>query len=178
VILFRIQQFDGNSAHPGLAEDYARYGSLLLKLAIRNNDQNLLASNSAAAADVNEASAAALLQTGYNKKKLIDLGEVFEEAEDEGRDAEHEEEAELEEEAESIDPIEAAFEEAQTEGQDEADDDFTIAWENLDVARLLFERRIESCQDETERSELAGKLARVLQDLGDLCLEDGNSEIH
>ena len=157
-----------------MAEDYARYGSLLLKLAIRNNDQNLLSSNSATAADVNEASAAALLQTGMvnggNKKKLIDLGEDFEEEEQEQEAVES-----IEEQDEAIESVEAAFEEAQAEAQEGEDDedDFTIAWENLDVARLLFERRIADCQDESERSELLGKLARVLQDLGDLCLEDG-----
>ncbi len=134
-----------------LAESYARYGSLLLRVAIKNNDQNVLSSTNAATAGTTEA----LLQAATgNKKKLIEFS---------GDEDEEDEEA--------------APEEQDKEGEPEAsaddEDDFTIAWENLDVARLLFEQRIDSCKDKSEKLALNRALGYVYQDLGDLSLENG-----
>lgn len=159
----RITELDGNGSAPELAEDYARYGSLLLRLAIQNNDQNVLGSSAASAgiAGGEESTAALLMAADSNKKqKLIEFN--GDESEEEQEQVEDEEDT----------PANAAFDDEIAAAQEE-DDDFTIAWENLDVARLLFEKRLQLASPE-EQPQLLLKLARVYQDLGDLCLEDGN----
>ena len=139
-----------------LAENYARYGSLLLRVAIKNNDQNVLSSTNAATAGTAETTDALLKAATGDKKKLIEFS---------GDDDEDAEEA----------PADDNVHDDQPECEDaEGDDDFTIAWENLDVARLLFEKRIESCTDESEKLALKRALGYVYQDLGDLSLENGN----
>lgn len=147
-----------------LAENYARYGSLLLRLAIRNNDNNVLSSGNAATAGTPETTEALLQATVSGKKKLIE----FSGDED---DEEIEETSELQDDKEN-DQVEGQ-EQDQGKGESDDDDDFTIAWENLDVARLLFEKRIETCLDESEKSALNRALGFVYQDLGDLSLENG-----
>ena len=82
-----------------------------------------------------------------------------------------------EEEEESPEGQEKENENYQPEGEEaDEEDDFTIAWENLDVARLLFEKRIESCTDELEKLALKRALGYVYQDLGDLSLENGKMD--
>lgn len=150
--MFRISKYEGDDLNPWLAESYARYGSLLLRVAIKNNDQNVLSSTGAGTAEANEA----LLQAASgNKKKLIEFS----------GDEEEEEEASAEDQDQEGEP--------EAEAADD-EDDFTIAWENLDVARLLFEQRINSCNDESEKLALNRALGYVYQDLGDLSLENGN----
>lgn len=150
--MFRISKYEGDDLNPLLAESYARYGSLLLRVAIKNNDQNVLSSTGAGTAEANEA----LLQAASgNKKKLIEFS----------GDEEEEEEASAEDQDQEGEP--------EAEAADD-EDDFTIAWENLDVARLLFEQRINSCNDESEKLALNRALGYVYQDLGDLSLENGN----
>lgn len=147
--------------NPLLAENYARYGSLLLRVAIQNNDQNVLSSTNAATAGTPETTDALLKAASGDKKKLIEFsGDEDEEDEEDAEDGQEQEN----------DNEEAAPEDAE-------EDDFTIAWENLDVARLLFEKRIEVCTDKSEESTLNRSLAFVYQDLGDLSLENGNNNI-
>lgn len=151
---------------PVLAEDYARYGSLLLRLAIQNNDQNVLGGSAASGAGVaggEEISAALLMAESNKKQKLIQFS---------GDDSFDEEDS-VDDNEEEDTPGNAAFDDEIAAAQEE-DDDFTIAWENLDVARLLFEKRLSSATSAQEQSQLTLKLARVYQDLGDLSLEDGN----
>lgn len=145
--------------NPLLAETYARYGSLLLRVAIKNNDQNVLSSTNAATAGTAETTEALLQAAAGNKKRLIEFNgdeEDDEEESPEGQDQEDDQSGEPE-----------------AEGAEDDEDDFTIAWENLDVARLLFEKRIESCEDESEKLALNRALGYVYQDLGDLSLENG-----
>lgn len=144
-----------------LAENYARYGSLLLRLAIKNNDQNVLSSTNAATAGTAETTEALLKAASGDKKKLIEFS---------GDEDEENEEVSEKEAANENDPSQT---EAPEEDEDD-EDDFTIAWENLDVARLLFEKRIDGCTDETEKSSLNQALGFVYQDLGDLSLENEN----
>lgn len=145
--------------NPLLAENYARYGSLLLRVAIKNNDQNVLSSTNAATAGTAETTDAVLKAATGDKKKLIEFsGDEDEEDEQESP--------------------EGNDQDGQLEGEEaEEEDDFTIAWENLDVSRLLFEKRIESCNDELEKLALNRALGYVYQDLGDLSLENGNKTI-
>ena len=149
--------------NPLLAENYARYGSLLLRVAIQNNDQNILSSTNAATAGTAETTEALLQAATGNKKRVIEFngdeeedGEEEESPEGQGQEQENDQ---------SGDP--------EAEGAEEDEDDFTIAWENLDVARLLFEKRIEFCIDESEKMALNRALGYVYQDLGDLSLENG-----
>lgn len=156
--------------NPLLAENYARYGSLLLRLAIRNNDHNVLSAGNAATAGTPETTEALLQATVSGKKKLIE----FSGDED---DEEIEETSELQDDKEN-DQVESQEQERDQEKVDsDDDDDFTIAWENLDVARLLFEKRIEICLDVSEKSALNRALGFVYQDLGDLSLENGKMQL-
>lgn len=151
--------------NPLLAENYARYGSLLLRVAIKNNDQNVLSSTNAATAGTAETTEALLQAASGNKKRVIEFsGDGDEENEEESP-----EEQQDQEDDQSGEP--------EAENADEEEDDFTIAWENLDVARLLFEKRIESCNDESEKLALNRALGYVYQDLGDLSLENGTNYI-
>lgn len=155
---FSILKHDGDDLNPLLAENYARYGSLLLRVAIQNNDQNVLSSTNAATAGTPETTDALLKAASGDKKKLIEFsGDGDEDEEDGEEDAQNQENDN----------------EAATPEDAEEEDDFTIAWENLDVARLLFEKRIDSCSDKLEESTLNRALAFVYQDLGDLSLENG-----
>lgn len=157
---FSIAKYEGDDLNPLLAETYARYGSLLLRVAIKNNDQNVLSSTNAATAGTAETTEALLQAAAGNKKRLIEFNgdeEDEEEESPEGQDQEDDQSGEPE-----------------AEGAEEDEDDFTIAWENLDVARLLFEKRIESCEDESEKLALNRALGYVYQDLGDLSLENGS----
>lgn len=140
-----------------LAESYARYGSLLLRVAIKNNDQNVLSSTNAATAGTAETTEALLQAATGNKMKLIEFS---------GDEDDEDKAAVADEQDQENEP------EAEANADDE--DDFTIAWENLDVARLLFEQRIESSQDVSEKLALNRALGYVYQDLGDLSLENGN----
>lgn len=162
IIFFRIAKYEGDDLNPLLAENYARYGSLLLRVAIKNNDQNVLSSTNAATAGTAETTDALLKAATGDKKKLIEFS---------GDEDEEEEEQEA---------TEGNEQDGQPEGGEDAeeDDDFNIAWENLDVARLLFEKRIESCSDESEKLALNRALGYVYQDLGDLSLENGNMEFN
>lgn len=66
--------------------------------------------------------------------------------------------------------MEAAEEEDDEEGDDgEPEDDFNAAWEVLDLARALYEKR----QDEDDEIKL--KLADTFISLGDVSLETGKS---
>ena len=158
--------------NPLLAESYARYGSLLLRVAIKNNDQNVLSSTNASTAGTSETTEALLKATSGNKKKLIsfdgDVEDEEEEEEDENEQASPNQETEY-----SASAFASASAEPEIEANDDDEDDFTIAWENLDVARLLFDQRIESCLDESEKLALNRALGYVYQDLGDLSLENG-----
>ena len=168
LLALRIAKYEGDDLNPLLAENYARYGSLLLRLAIRNNDHNVLSAGNAATAGTPETTEALLQATVSGKKKLIEFGD-----ED---DEEIEENSELQDDKENDDRVESQ-EQDQENGEADDDDDFTIAWENLDVARLLFEKRIENCQDASEKSDLNRALGFVYQDLGDLSLENGKNSI-
>lgn len=160
-IFFRISEFNGDDLNPALAETYARYGSLLLRLAIKNNDQNILSSDSATAIGTAETTEALLQAASSNKNKVIEFSGDYEDDEEEDQ-------------VEGSDNDENGKDE-QEQGQEEAEDedDFTIAWENLDVARLLFEKRIASSVDEAEKASLNRALGFVYRDLGDLSLENG-----
>lgn len=158
-IYFSIAKYEGDSLNPLLAENYARYGSLLLRVAIQANDQNVLSSTNAATAGTPETTDALLKAASGDKKKFIEFsGDEDEEDEENGQDGQDQD---------NDDEGGAAPEDAEEE------DDFTIAWENLDVARLLFEKRISACTDKSEESALNRSLAYVYQDLGDLSLENG-----
>lgn len=148
--------------NPLLAENYARYGSLLLRVAIKNNDQNVLSSTNAATAGTSETTEALLQAASGNKKRVIEFS-------GDGDEEDEEESPEDQEDDQSGEP--------KAENADEEEDDFTIAWENLDVARLLFEKRIEFCNDESEKLALNRALGYVYQDLGDLSLENGTNYI-
>ena len=150
-----IFKYEGDDLNPLLAENYARYGSLLLRVAIKNNDQNVLSSTNAATAGTAETTDALLKAATGDKKKLIEFSGDEEEDDDQ-------------------ESPEGNDQDGQPEGEEAEEDDFTIAWENLDVARLLFEKRIESCNDESEKLALNRALGYVYQDLGDLSLENGN----
>ena len=152
---FSIAKYEGDDLNPLLAENYARYGSLLLRVAIKNNDQNVLSSTNAATAGTAETTDALLKAATGDKKKLIEFSGDEEEDDDQ-------------------ESPEGNDQDGQPEGEEAEEDDFTIAWENLDVARLLFEKRIESCNDESEKLALNRALGYVYQDLGDLSLENGN----
>lgn len=156
---YRIEKYEGDDLNPLLAENYARYGSLLLRVAIKNNDQNVLSSTNAATAGTAETTDALLKAATGDKKKYIEFsGDEDEEEEQESPECNEQD--------------------GQPEGEEaEDEDDFTIAWENLDVARLLFENRIRSCSDKAENSALRRALGYVYQDLGDLSLENGNKII-
>lgn len=134
----------------------------MLRVAIKNNDQNVLSSTNAATAGTAETTDALLKAATGDKKKLIEFS---------GDEDEEEEEQEA---------YESNEQDGQPDGGQDAEeeDDFTIAWENLDVARLLFEKRIESCTDESEKLALNRALGYVYQDLGDLSLENGNMEFN
>lgn len=164
LILFRISKYEGDDLNPLLAETYARYGSLLLRLAIQNNDQNVLSSGNAATAGTPETTDALLQAASGNKKKFIEFS-------GDGDDEDSEDDSGENENAEETQGDAPEGEEADDE------DDFTIAWENLDVARLLFQRRIEACSDESELLALNKALGFVYQDLGDLSLENGTSNV-
>ena len=154
---FSIAKYEGDDLNPLLAENYARYGSLLLRVAIKNNDQNVLSSTNAATAGTAETTDALLKAATGDKKKLIEFSGDEEEEDNEQESPE------------------CNDQDGQPEGEEaDEEDDFTIAWENLDVARLLFEKRIESCNDESEKLALNRALGYVYQDLGDLSLENGN----
>ena len=155
---FSIAKYEGDDLNPLLAENYARYGSLLLRVAIKNNDQNVLSSTNAATAGTAETTDALLKAATGDKKKLIEFSGDEEEDDDQ-------------------ESPEGNDQDGQPEGEEAEEDDFTIAWENLDVARLLFEKRIESCNDESEKLALNRALGYVYQDLGDLSLENGNKII-
>ena len=133
---FSIAKYEGEDLNPLLAETYARYGSLLLRVAIKNNDQNVLSSTNAATAGTAETTEALLQAAAGNKKRLIEFNG------DEGRRRRRIPEGQDQEDDQSGEP--------EAEGAEDDEDDFTIAWENLDVARLLFEKRIESCEDESK----------------------------
>ena len=157
---FSIAKYEGDDLNPLLAENYARYGSLLLRVAIKNNDQNVLSSTNAATAGTAETTDALLKAATGDKKKLIEFSGDEEEEDNEQESPE------------------CNDQDGQPEGEEaDEEDDFTIAWENLDVARLLFEKRIESCNDESEKLALNRALGYVYQDLGDLSLENGNKII-
>lgn len=146
--------------NPLLAENFARYGSLLLRVAIKNNDQNILSATNAATAGTPETAEALLQASTGNKKRIIEFNS----------DDDEEEVDESSEEQENENNRLGALE---SEDAAEDEDDFTIAWENLDVARLLFEKRIEFSNEENEKLALNRALGYVYQDLGDLSLENG-----
>ena len=151
-----------------LAADYARYGSLLLRLAIKNNENNLLSSNKVAA---NENVSEALLQSTLptdGKKRVIELDSI-EEDEDEQVD-EKAPEGESEEES-------GPEEQQEGEVQEEEEDDFTIAWETLDLARVLYEKNIAESADEEGKKLNQKQLGFVYFDLGDLSLENGKRKL-
>ncbi len=84
-MIFRIAKYEGDDLNPLLAENYARYGSLLLRVAIKNNDQNVLSSTNAATAGTAETTDALLkAATGGDKKKIIEFS--GDEDEEEGED--------------------------------------------------------------------------------------------
>lgn len=160
--------------NPTLAEDYARYGSLLLRFAIKNNDRNLVASKSdpAAAENAGEISDAVLHSVADGKNKCIQLEDDVGEDEDEAQDEDEDEGTDGEEE----DNLGKASAYASQDGNN-GEDDFSIAWENLDLARILFESRLNSqssALDPNAKAHLSRSLAQVFQELGDLSLENEN----
>jgi HAT1-interacting factor 1 len=154
--------------NPLLAETYARYGSLLLRVAIKNNDQNVLSSANAATAGTAETTEALLKVASGDKKKIIEFS-----GDEDEEDVNDEKDGEINNVISNNDPEQESGERIGAVAEEE-EDDFTIAWENLDVARLLFEKRIDACADDSEKLALNRALGFVYQDLGDLSLENGN----
>jgi HAT1-interacting factor 1 len=70
---------------------------------------------------------------------------------------------------EAEEAAERAEEEEQEDANDEPEDDFNAAWEILDLARSLFDKR----KDEDDEIKL--KLADTYVSLGDVSLETGAS---
>jgi HAT1-interacting factor 1 len=93
------------------------------------------------------------------------------EAEDDGLEAPPDSDAPVDLFAEAEKAVKDADEEAaegqEEEGDDEPEDDFNAAWEILDLARSLFDKR----KDEDDEIKL--KLADTYVALGDVSLETG-----
>jgi tetratricopeptide (TPR) repeat protein len=122
---------------------YLAYGRALMQQAIENCDA-LLVNKEAVPVETLEAKKAAEEEASTSKAKLIDLPDIIQE-----------EEGDVQEEEEEVN---------EEENKEEPADDFQLAWEVLDTARLIYAK---------QTSALARQvLADIHQDLGDLQMEN------
>jgi hypothetical protein len=154
----------GDQMHPSAGPLYLAYGKALLQLAISNQSLGI----------VNESMIDYNLE-GDETDKLFEFDEYEDEKEDESDDGEEEEEPEASlesegdgkevEEPESKEDSEKENEPEKIEETDAAlEDDFALAWEVLDIARLIFSK------DESNKF----LEAEALQEIGDLSMETEN----
>lgn len=136
---------DGDQMTPRSGPLYLAYGKALLQLAIANQSMGI----------VNESAVDYNLEADATEK-LIELDEYEDESQDE---SEPDAEKDAESESEGDDDGEQEDEEGGEDG-----DDFALAWEVLDIARLIFSK-----QDDAKLQE-----AEALQEMGDLSMESEN----
>lgn len=153
---------DGVEDHPSTAPFYARYGKALLEAAVRAASLSLVNEEA-----VDQSYGGAV--EGIEHGKLIELSddedapEVEVEGEEESNSEDVPDEQEEEEGDYDNDDDDEEVEMDEDDDKEADDNDFDLAWQMLDTARLLYSR-----QEGTEARVLE---ATVLEDLADLGME-------
>lgn len=138
-----VKQNEGDQMAPSFGPLYLAYGKALLQLAIANQSLGI----------VNESAVDYNLE-GDATDKLIELDEYEDESDEEDNNEDVEGDEGNEDDEEFGEEEEGA----------ENGDDFALAWEVLDIARLIFSK-----QDSAKLQE-----AEALQEMGDLSMETEN----
>lgn len=158
LFIFRIEKMNIDSLHISLAPLYLAYGSALLQVAIQKSSDKLV--NTELVPSEMVQTLVSGMDQKENQPRVIDFGDDV--SEDEQESGEEEEDltgAQIQGEADG---------ESEENEQQQDEDDFGIAWEVLDTARVIYEK-----DTSMSSSARASKLVDVYCSLGDLSMENG-----
>ena len=158
LFIFRIEKMNIDSLHISLAPLYLAYGSALLQVAIQKSSDKLVNTELVPSKMVQT------LVSGMDQKEnqphVIDFGdEVSGDEQESGEGEEDLTGAQIQGEVDG---------ESEENEQQQDEDDFGIAWEVLDTARVIYEK-----DTSLSSSARASKLVDVYCALGDLSMENG-----